>query len=133
MACVEVGMMRPKKILRRKEAITRLGCGKTKFYTDYEYRDGCETTIPGTSIPRLRRVRLGPRNHGFLEGEVDSLVDAIAALRDATPEQLGRIERAWAEAKAERARRKAERPRPGKQAAPRPLRCHHHAQEPDAD
>jgi predicted DNA-binding transcriptional regulator AlpA len=103
-----------KIILRLKQVLNRLACGKTKFEEDYRYHTPDDPYVPGTDIPRLRPVRLGPRNHGFVDGEVDSLVDAIAALRDATPEELRKLEQAWDEAKAERARRKAERPRPGR-------------------
>jgi predicted DNA-binding transcriptional regulator AlpA len=113
MACVEVSM-RPKRIVREPEACDRLGCKRTSFRERYVLHDPADPNVPGTDIPRLRPVRLGPRNHGFVDGEVDSLVDAIAALRDATPEELRKLEQAWDEAKAERARRKAERPRPGR-------------------
>jgi hypothetical protein len=39
--------------------------------------------IPFTRIKRLRPIPLGVRNHGFLESEIDTLIDALVALRDA--------------------------------------------------
>src|SRR5262249_30578153 len=95
--------MKPRKILRRKEAMSRLGCGKTKFSLDYEFHDEADPNIPGADIPRVRALNLGPVNRGFLEHEIDALIDALAkagghseskaknlkaareALRDATP------------------------------------------------
>ena len=81
--------MKPRKILRRKEAMSRLGCGHTKFHSDYVYREGGDENVPGTCVPRLRPLHLGPRNVGFLEHELDTLIDALAELRDATPPTPG--------------------------------------------
>jgi hypothetical protein len=77
--------MKPKRIVRRKEACVRLGCGRTKFRDDYEHHDGGEPNVPGTEIPRVKAIALGPRNKGFLEHELDELIDGLAALRDAGP------------------------------------------------
>jgi hypothetical protein len=74
--------VKPKQIVRPKEAHRRLGCGKTKFSEDYEHHPGGEATVPGTNIPRVKPLFLGPRNKGFIEAELDDLVDALAALRD---------------------------------------------------
>jgi predicted DNA-binding transcriptional regulator AlpA len=74
--------MKPRKILRPKEAMTRLGCGHTKFYNDYVYRKGGDENVPGTSVRRLHSVPLGPRNVGLLEHEIDDLIDALTELRD---------------------------------------------------
>jgi predicted DNA-binding transcriptional regulator AlpA len=80
--------MKPKRIARRKEACARLGCGKTKFDEDYEYHDPADPCVPGTEIPRLKPIHLGPRNVGFLDAEIDELIDALAALRDlGTPDR----------------------------------------------
>jgi predicted DNA-binding transcriptional regulator AlpA len=70
--------MKPRKILRRKEAMARLGCGHTKFHDDYVHREGGDENDPGTSVPRVRPLHLGPRNVGFLEHELDALIDALA-------------------------------------------------------
>ena len=74
--------MKPKKIIRRKEACNKLGCGRTKFRDDYEYHDGGEPNVPGTDISRVKAIPLGPRNKGFLDGEIDGLIDGLVALRD---------------------------------------------------
>jgi hypothetical protein len=70
--------MKPRKILRRKEACGRLGCGRTKFIEDYEFHDAADPFVPGTQIRRVRSIRLGPVNSGFLEHELDALIDALA-------------------------------------------------------
>jgi hypothetical protein len=77
--------MKPRKIVRPKQAMANLGCGHTKFYADYVYHDGGDENVPGTTVPRLRLLRLGPRNSGVLEHEIDALIDGLAALRDAGP------------------------------------------------
>ena len=56
---------RGRRILRGKEAAKRLGIGKTKF--DDEFR------------PRLREIPLGERAFGFLEEDVDALIDQLIA------------------------------------------------------
>ena len=58
--------MKPKRIVREPEACSRLGCRRTKFRTDY---------------------RLGPRNIGYLDAEIDELIDA--ELRDAVTRYHG--------------------------------------------
>ena len=46
------------------------------------------TGAPG--VKRLKPIPLGPRNKGFLESELDALIDALAALRDAQPAGAGK-------------------------------------------
>jgi hypothetical protein len=75
------------KIVRPKEAQSRLGCGHTKFYEDYVHQEGGEENVPGTNVARLRPIPLGLRNTGFLDNELDSLIEGLAALRDRTPER----------------------------------------------
>jgi predicted DNA-binding transcriptional regulator AlpA len=72
------------QILRPKVTQARLGLGKTIFNDNYvdHGRDG-EACIPGTDIPRLRPVPLGPRCIGFPSDEVDQLLERLRALRDA--------------------------------------------------
>jgi predicted DNA-binding transcriptional regulator AlpA len=71
-----------KRIVRKKEAYDRLGCGHSKFHTHYLFRTAADPYVPETQIPRLKAIPLGVRDIGFLESEVDSLIDALAALRD---------------------------------------------------
>jgi predicted DNA-binding transcriptional regulator AlpA len=78
-------MQMPKRIVRKKEAWLRLGCGHTKFHEAYVLHDPAVPFVPGTQIPRLRPVPIGVRNIGFLDHEIDTLIDAIAALRDTAP------------------------------------------------
>ena len=73
------------KIERSRAVYGRLGVGKTTFDENYVDRDGSNSTIPGTDIPRLRPVQLGPRAIGFFSDEIDSLLEALRRMRDATP------------------------------------------------
>lgn len=61
---------RAKKILRPKEAQKKLGIGRTKFWDDF------------VNTGRLRKIRLGPRAIGFLESNVDAVIDALVAASD---------------------------------------------------
>jgi predicted DNA-binding transcriptional regulator AlpA len=67
-----------KIILRLKQVLNRLACGKTKFEEDYRYHTPDDPYVPGTDIPRVKPIPLGPRNVGFLEHEIDELIDALA-------------------------------------------------------
>ena len=61
-----------KKILRLPEVRERLGVGRTTLYERF-VRTG-----------RLRPVQIGPRAIGFVEGDVDAIIDELVAQRDAT-------------------------------------------------
>jgi predicted DNA-binding transcriptional regulator AlpA len=76
-------MQMPKRIVRKKEAWLRLGCGHSKFHEAYVLRDPADPFVPGTEIPRLKPIPLGSRNIGFLDHEIDELIDALAELRNA--------------------------------------------------
>jgi excisionase family DNA binding protein len=54
----------PKRLIRPKEVQKRLGIGQTKFF---------EMVKSG----ELRVVRLGPRNIGVIEDELDQFIDAL--------------------------------------------------------
>jgi predicted DNA-binding transcriptional regulator AlpA len=58
-----------RRILRQKEALSRLSIGHTKFYEDF------------IKTGRLRAVHLGPKARGYLEDEIDGLIDQLAAER----------------------------------------------------
>jgi hypothetical protein len=75
--------MPQKRIVRPKEAWTLIACGRTKFSNDYSLRDPQDPFIPGTKVKRLRPLRLGPRNVGYLSEEIDALINSLAAQRDA--------------------------------------------------
>jgi predicted DNA-binding transcriptional regulator AlpA len=67
-----------RRFIRPKEAMRLLGVGHTKFWQDY--------VGPG----RLRAVRLGPRSVAYPSDEVNALIDAMIAERDAQPAKLPR-------------------------------------------
>lgn len=60
-----------KKILRIQEVRERLSVGRTTLYERF-VRTG-----------RLKPVQIGPRAIGFVEGEVDDIIDELIAQRDA--------------------------------------------------
>jgi predicted DNA-binding transcriptional regulator AlpA len=80
-----------KQLLRPKAARERVGVKRTKFDADYvdHGREG-ERNIPGTDIPRVRPVPLGPRAIAFIEAEIDELIERLARRRDTHPETLPR-------------------------------------------
>jgi hypothetical protein len=63
----------------------RLGVGRTKFFEDYVHRnDGAvEQFIAGTSVRRLKLVKIGQRAIAAISDEVDQLIEALRAERDA--------------------------------------------------
>jgi hypothetical protein len=71
--------MKPKRIVREKEACNRLACGRTKFREDYRLNDPTDPYVPGTKekIKRVRSIPLGPVNRGFLDHELDELIVAL--------------------------------------------------------
>jgi len=71
-----------RRILRAKEAWAKLACGKTKFEEDYRHHSDDDPHVPGTDIARVKPIPLGERLIGFLEHEIDELIDALAELRD---------------------------------------------------
>jgi predicted DNA-binding transcriptional regulator AlpA len=82
--------MRPRKILRPKETWDKLACGRTKFLECYRLHHSNDPFVPETQIPRLKPIPLGKRALGFLEHEVDDLVEALASLRFALPARAPR-------------------------------------------
>jgi hypothetical protein len=63
-------MTKPRRIIRPKEAWTRLGIKHSKFYSDFV----------GTG--KIQLVRLGPKSVGLFE---DNLEEVMAALPPAQP------------------------------------------------
>jgi predicted DNA-binding transcriptional regulator AlpA len=73
-------------ILRKGAAAQKLGVSRSVFDEHYVERKGCDPIVPGTrKVPRLRRVKLGARAIGFFDDELDALVEALRAERDAKP------------------------------------------------
>jgi hypothetical protein len=78
--------MSAKRILRPAQVHgpnNKIPVGHTKFFEDMVYHEGGDEFVPGTKIRRLRRVPLGERAIGFLEDEVDALIEGLRAHRDA--------------------------------------------------
>lgn len=63
----------------------KLGVGKTFFYSNLVQHEGGDEFVPGTKVRRLRLVKLGRRAVAAFEHEVDELIAALGAERDAAP------------------------------------------------
>ena len=73
-------------IQRLEVVATRLGIGISKFYEQFmDHGDGRDV-IPGTDIPRLRPLRMGPKSIGFITDEIDALIEALRRHRDSAPQ-----------------------------------------------
>jgi hypothetical protein len=76
----------PKSIVRYAVAQERLGdVSRDTLLQNYILKDPADPFVPGTQIPRLRPVHLGPRTPGLFSEELDGLVVALVALRDVSP------------------------------------------------
>jgi hypothetical protein len=76
------------KLIRVKEIFGRgkpIPVGQTKFLEDYVHnpRGPEEQFIPGTNVPRLKLVKIGPRAVAAFDDEIDALIEALRAERDA--------------------------------------------------
>jgi hypothetical protein len=75
-------ILRPAQLHRTKKGEGLLGIGQSKFYDEFVQRDPAKPYIPGTTIKRLRPMKLGERANGFPEDEVVALIEALRQLRD---------------------------------------------------
>jgi hypothetical protein len=75
------------RIERRRVAAARVGVGLTKFDKDFTDKGGDDPFVPDTNgtVMRVRPVLLGKRATGFFSGEIDELIEALRAFRDAAP------------------------------------------------
>jgi hypothetical protein len=65
----------------------RIGVGRTKFDEDYCLKDENDPFVPKTNdqVKRVRPVPLGDRARGFFNDEIDTLIEGLREVRDATP------------------------------------------------
>jgi hypothetical protein len=75
-------LLRVKEIYGRRKSIP---VGQTKFLEDYVHnpRGPAEQFIPGTDVPRLKLVKIGPRAVAAFDDEVEALIEALRTSRDA--------------------------------------------------
>jgi hypothetical protein len=66
-----------KKRKPRKPRVGRLAVGKTKLHEDYVLRDPKDPLIPGTDVPRLNLVYLGPKTPVTTDDEVDRVIAGL--------------------------------------------------------
>jgi predicted DNA-binding transcriptional regulator AlpA len=79
-----------KRILREGEAYARLGIKRSHFRGNFVLNNAADPYLRGTQIPRLKPVPLSTRARGFLESELEALIDALVGLRDQPREPIGR-------------------------------------------
>ena len=70
------------KILRPRETWAKIGVGRSNFHANYRYKPGGDKFVPGTNIPRLKPVPLGPRAVGFFNDEAEALIEDLRRYRD---------------------------------------------------
>jgi hypothetical protein len=75
--------MMNKRLVRRNECIKRLAVGPTKFHSDIVARAGASEHIPGTDVPRLHMIHLGPRTSAAIEDELENVIEGLRAARGA--------------------------------------------------
>jgi hypothetical protein len=68
----------------------RLRVSRTVFDDNFTLHDENDPFIPGTTIKRIRGVRLGSRAVGYVENEIDNIAEQLVALRDASPVKSNR-------------------------------------------
>jgi hypothetical protein len=52
--------------------------GRTKCLEDYIERPGASPNIPGTNVPRLRLIDLGPKAKGAADNEIARVIEGLA-------------------------------------------------------
>jgi hypothetical protein len=71
-------------MVRPKAAQARLGVSKSAFYDNFVQKPGGPEIVPGTrAVRRLRRMKINARVSGFFDDEIDALIEAMRAERDA--------------------------------------------------
>jgi hypothetical protein len=76
-------------ILRQRAARQKVGVGKTKFSTDFVLSDDNDPFVPGTDgkVRRVRPIPLGERSTGFIDDELDALIEALREFHNSRPLQ----------------------------------------------
>ena len=74
------------RVKKRKPRVGLLAVGKTKLHEDYLLHDPNHPLIPGTDVPRLSLVYLGPKTPVTTDDEVNRV---IAGLQRWAQDDLG--------------------------------------------
>jgi hypothetical protein len=61
----------------------RLGVSKTTFFERFVLHDVSDPYLPGTTVRRLRLLRLAPKATAVFDREVDELIEGLRKWRDA--------------------------------------------------
>jgi hypothetical protein len=75
-------MLRPRKIYGPGNPIP---VSRSSFYQNYVFQPGRSEFIPGTNVKRLRLAKISERAVAAFEDEIELLVEALRAERDARP------------------------------------------------
>lgn len=67
---------KPRRILSTAEVYRRLSIGRTAFHDNF-LRTG-----------RLRKIKITAKRIGFLEADIDALIEELAAQREAAPANI---------------------------------------------
>jgi hypothetical protein len=84
-------------IVRKPVARGRLGATRTMFEDNFVLHSNDDPFIPGTNVPRLRKIPLGERAVGFLDDEITAVIEGLRRFRDrqaASPPPRRRLARA---------------------------------------
>jgi hypothetical protein len=86
------GISRASELYKHKGRKGRLGVGKTKFFEDFVFDPDRpdDQLIPGTDVPRLKPVALGEKAVGFLDDEVEAVIEGFRRERDRRPRTASR-------------------------------------------
>jgi hypothetical protein len=65
------------RVKKRKPRVGLLAVGKTKLHEDYLLHDPNHPLIPGTDVPRLSLVYLGPKTPVTTDDEVNRVIAGL--------------------------------------------------------
>ena len=65
------------RVKKRKPRVGLLAVGKTKLHEDYLLHDPNNPLIPGTDVPRLSLVYLGPKTPVTTDDEVNRVIASL--------------------------------------------------------
>jgi hypothetical protein len=76
-------------ILRGRPAWQKVGVGRSKFSEDFVLHDENDPYVPDTDkqVRRVRPIPLGERSVGFIEDELDALIEALREFHNSRPLQ----------------------------------------------
>jgi hypothetical protein len=76
-------------ILRGRSAWQKVGVGRTYFFENFVLKNDSDPFVPNTDgkVRRARPIPLGERNIGFIDDELDALIEALREFYNSRPLQ----------------------------------------------